>query len=804
MKASAVVTGFSTPLPVETAGEPAAAGDALPAAEELTVLLAALLVVAAPPAALVVAAALVLAALVVAAALLLAEDVLLLVAACVVAVGFELPHAASNHDAAPAAVPTRTVRRVTFMLMFRPLPLLVCLAARIAPPQADHVVGLPPFAHARFAAFHCHKSRSDWRIVQGELQPGIWSASCVPALTYIPPRGTIAPAMNDEAPPAKPASEGQAVMVTPARRQYLALKEQHPDTILFFQIGDFYETFDDDAKVVARDAEVHLTSKDFGRAGRVPLAGVPVRAIDAYLRKLLAKGHRVAVCDQVSEAGHGLVERAIVRVVTPGTLIEPQLLRERENTYLAAVAHGKSETALAYVDVSTGEFAVTMLAGPEREAALAAELGRLAPAEVLAPAGQADLPGGWHVAPRARADFAPEDAADRLCAHFGVRSLEGYGCADLPLACGAAAAILAYLREYNPRLLAGLRGLHTYDTSAFMVLDAQTRRNLELVRGGRGPRGGRGLLGVLDATRTAPGGRLLRRWLSQPLLDPSALAARHDAGEEFLAQPAMRGEGRVILGQLGDLERLTGRMTAGTVGPRELHALRASLGQIAPLAESRAAATAPLTARCRDALDPCSDVADLIERAVAGAHEGRRIRPGFDAELDALVDGARDARRWIADLERRERERTKIRSLKVGYNKVFGYYLEVTKPNLAHVPADYLRKQTLSHCERFITPELKECEARINDAESRIAALEDAIYARLLDDLAVSAPRLLAVAAASAQLDVLAAFAEVADQRGYTRPALDTSTALHIRAGRHPTVEAALEQHAFIPNDLDL
>ncbi|MGN6361998.1 MAG: DNA mismatch repair protein MutS, partial [Thermomicrobiales bacterium] len=217
-----------------------------------------------------------------------------------------------------------------------------------------------------------------------------------------------------------------------------------------------------------------------------------------------------------------------------------------------------------------------------------------------------------------------------------------------------------------------------------------------------------------------------------------------------------------------------------------------------------AAATAPLTARCRDALDPCPDVADLIERAVAGAHEGRRIRPGFDAELDALVDGARDARRWIADLERRERERTKIRSLKVGYNKVFGYYLEVTKPNLAHVPADYLRKQTLSHCERFITPELKECEARISDAESRITTVEDAIYARLLDDLAESAPRLLAVAAASAQLDVLAAFAEVADQRGYTRPALDTSTALHIRAGRHPTVEAALEQHAFIPNDLDL
>ena len=593
-------------------------------------------------------------------------------------------------------------------------------------------------------------------------------------------------------------------MVTPARQQYLTLKEQYPDALLFFQIGDFFETFDDDARIVARDAEVHLTSKDFGRAGRVPLAGVPLRALDAYLRKLLAKGHRVAVCEQVSEAGHGLVERAITRIVTPGTLIEPQLLRERENTYLASVNFGRAGAALAYVDVSTGEFAVAPFAGPEWEAALAAELTRLGPAETLVPRDAPPLPGGRQGTTRERAPFDGEDGADALKAHFGVASLEAYGCQDLPLACGAAAAILDYLREYNARLLAGLRGLATYHTGDYMALDGQTRRNLELLRSGRAAHGGRGLLGVLDRSCTAGGGRLLRRWLSQPLLDLAALRARHDAVAGFVDDAATRAEARAALNRIGDLERLTGRIVAGTGSPRDLHGLRATLGVVPELRAALASLDLELVATLRERLDPCADVAEIVERAIAGVQEGRRIRPGYDAELDGLIDGIRDARLWIAELERRERERTKIKSLKVGYNKIFGYYLEVTNPNLALVPPEYIRKQTLTSCERYITPELKEFEARIADAEGQINAVEEAIYQRVLGELAEQAPRLLATATATAHLDVLAAFAEVAERQGYVRPILDEGRALRVRAGRHPTVEAAVERHTFIPNDLDL
>ncbi len=591
---------------------------------------------------------------------------------------------------------------------------------------------------------------------------------------------------------------------TPARRQYLTLKEQYPDAILFFQVGDFYETFDDDARIVSRDAEVHLTSKDFGRSGRVPLAGIPVRALDTYLRRLLAKGHRVAVCEQVSEAGHGLVERAITRIVTPGTLLEPQLLRERENTYLAAVNYGRDSAALAYVDVSTGEFAAAPFVGPEREAALTAELVRLNPAEVLVPRDAPPLPDERQATTRERAPFDGEDGIAALKAHFGVASLEAYGCQDLPLACGAAAAILDYLREYNARLLAGLRGLATYHTGDYMTLDGQTRRNLELMRSGRTASGGRGLLGVLDRSSTAGGGRLLRRWLSQPLLDLAALAVRHDAVAEFVEQAAARSAARVALNRIGDLERLTGRMVAGTSNPRDLHSLRLSLGVVPELRAALEPLDTDFVATLRERLDPCADVADIVERAIAGVQEGRRIRPGYDAELDGLIDGIRDARLWIAELERRERERTKIKSLKVGYNKIFGYYLEITNPNLPLVPPEYIRKQTLTSCERYITPELKEFEARIADAEGQINAVEESIYLRVLGELAEQAPRLLGTAAAIAQVDVVAAFAEVAERQGYVRPILDAGRALHIRAGRHPTVEAAVERHTFIPNDVDL
>ncbi len=603
-------------------------------------------------------------------------------------------------------------------------------------------------------------------------------------------------------------------MVTPARRQYLALKEQYPDAILLYQMGDFYETFDEDAKIVARDAEVHLTSKEFGRDGRVPLAGMPVRALDAYLRRLIGKGHRVAVCDQVSEAGHGLVERAVTRVVTPGTIAEPRLLAERENNFLAAVlfGHDGAGAALTYLDVSTGEFATIPFAGPDARGALLQELGRLNPAELLLPEGMPDLPGPWHTTRREARAFDTEAGAEALRAHFGVRSLEGYGCHDLPLTWGAAGATLDYLRENDPRLLAAVGALRTEAAGDYMALDGQTRRNLELTRGGRGgiaERGarqsrGQGLLGVIDQTRTAVGGRLLRRWLSQPLLDLAALAARHEAVAEFVADAGARDACRAHLGRMGDLERLTGRVVTGRAAPRELQRLRATLEILPHLRAALAPLGAPLVARLREAIVPCDEIAALIARALADPHDERRIRPGYSADLDALLDGTREARRFIAELEQRERERTGIKSLKVGFNKVFGYYLEVSRPNLSRVPADYLRKQTLANCERFITPELKEHEARISDAEGQIAAKEEEVYLALLADLARDAPRFLAIAGAVARIDVLGGFAEVAARQGYARPTLDDGPALRIRAGRHPTVEAALDRHSFIPNDVEL
>src|SRR4051812_21118661 len=383
-------------------------------------------------------------------------------------------------------------------------------------------------------------------------------------------------------------------MPTPARQQYLALKAQHPDALLWFRMGDFYELFDDDALVAARELHLTLTSREFGRGERVPMAGVPHHASDAYLARLVSKGHRVAVAEQVSPPGHGLVERVITRVVTAGTAIGPNLLPARGDNYLAAVVRGPAGRGgsapgahgPAYVDVTTGEFAVAELRGPAAAVSLEGEMSRLAPAECLVPwdqAGALALPG-----PSTRYDawrFEPDAARDRLLRQFGVRSLEGFGCAELPLALGAAGAVLAYLEETNPAVLPLLGGLRTYHTDAFMVLDAHTRRNLELTRGARSGTAEGSLLAVLDATRTPMGGRLLRRFLGQPLLDLDAIVARQDAVDALLARAPLRAELLGRLGAMGDLERWTSRALQGVAGARELLALRELLAGVEPLRE---------------------------------------------------------------------------------------------------------------------------------------------------------------------------------------------------------------------------
>jgi DNA mismatch repair protein MutS len=600
---------------------------------------------------------------------------------------------------------------------------------------------------------------------------------------------------------------------TPIRRQYERLKAEHPGCLLLFQLGDFFESFEEDAAALSQVCGVTLTSRELGKGDRVALAGVPCTRLEHYLARLIEAGLHVAVAEQIGEAGSGLVDRAVTRVVTPGTLAEPGLLREKENNYLAAVVRGRAGIGLAYVDVSTGEFACVQLDGDEAETRMRVELERLGPAEVLAPEGQAtDLPPIGHLTVCQPWRFDEAAARDRLTGHLGVLSLEAFGCAHLPLATGAAGAILSYLEENNSRLLPTLTGLRTYTTAGGMALDGYTRRNLELLRSARTGRVEGSLLSVLDRTRTPMGGRLLRRWIAQPLLELREVERRLDAVAALVASDPLRRELRALLARVGDLERGIGRVAQGAVTARELLDLAESLRvaarlvePIARLGDERLGPRPGAAPSSRPAeVDACPDVAELIGRAIAPPGSGRRIRPGYDRELDGLVDSIAEARRSVAELESAERRRTGIKSLKVGYNKVFGYYLEVTRPNLPHVPGNFQRKQTLVSAERFVTPELKEFEARISRGEERIAALEQAAFDGVLSRIGEQGARLRRLARALAHADVYAALADVARERGYCRPELDEGGGLAIDGARHPVVEAALEPGAFIPNDCHL
>ncbi len=600
-------------------------------------------------------------------------------------------------------------------------------------------------------------------------------------------------------------------MSTPARRQYLQVKSQYPDAILLYQVGDFYETFDEDARVAARELQIVLTARHYGEE-RVPLAGVPLHALENYVGKLVARGYKVAICDQTSETPvKGVVERAVTRILTAGTLSEPNLLPARQNNYLAAVAQGRSQTGLAAVDVSTGEFSVTWFSPEELPTALEAELQRLAPTECLvqeAPRLAFQLPAEtMTVTPCPAYFFELEAASERLCGHFQTRSLEAYGCAQVPMAIAAAGAIVAYLEKMNVRLLSLLTGLRSYQTTSYMVLDAHTQRNLDLLQSARGETVQGSLLGVLDRTLTPMGARLLRRSLTRPLLDLTELHARLESIEELYESPALRSRFTISLQRLGDMERIAGRIRQGTAVPREVLALREYLQVVPQLADLLRGCDASLLNECANRLDACPEVGDLIGRALTRGDaeeresDGRLIRAGFHPELDQLIASIRDSRRWMLTLEARERERTGITRLKVGFNKVFGYYIEVSNGRLSQVPADYMRKQTLTNAERFITPEMKEHEARILSAEERIEELERSIYTDVLRQLSVHYERLMATAGTIALIDMLLSLAEVAAHQGYTRPILDQSGEIEIVGGRHPVVEYALDGDVFIPND---
>jgi DNA mismatch repair protein MutS len=587
---------------------------------------------------------------------------------------------------------------------------------------------------------------------------------------------------------------------TPIRRQYLKIKQQYPQAIVLFRLGDFYETFDEDAKLTSRELEIVLTSREMGKGHKVPMAGIPYHALENYLARLISRGYKVAICEQVTKPGQtkGLVEREVVRLVTPGTVVEPGLLYSKANNYLVSLALGEDGIGLAYVDITTGEFATTRLP-PHR---LVPELERLKPSEIITPE-SAQLPDSGFKASLTRLEdywFELETASRTLLDHFGVATLDGYGCGHLPLAVRAAGAVIHYLGEAQKGVLGQLSHLTTYTTDAFMALDVQTQRNLELFQSSRSGTASGSLLASIDLTKTAMGGRLLRRWLGQPLLDIKELNKRQEATGWFADNTMARNQVISSFSEVADIERLINRVKGGIAIPRELIALRRSLEaipQLAKLLES--------IAWLKNSLKPCPEVIDLISKAIVESpgslEQGGVIRPGFSEELDNLRSSSKNAKQYLADLERTEREKTGIKSLKVGFNKVFGYYIEVSKPNLSQVPQEYIRKQTLVNGERFFTPELKEYESLILNAQDRISELESQLFRQVCQQVGAESERISASASALADIDAFSALAEVAVRHSYVRPTLTNGNSIEISGGRHPVVERTLDEGSFVPND---
>ncbi len=593
---------------------------------------------------------------------------------------------------------------------------------------------------------------------------------------------------------------------TPLMRQYQAAKQQVPGALLLFRLGDFYELFYDDAVTAARELEITLTSRNKERGDAIPMCGVPYHAADGYIARLIQRGYRIAICEQMEEAGPGkkLVRREVTRVVTPGTVTDSALLRSHENNYLAAVFTKLGRSGLAYADLSTGEFRTTE-ASPED---VLATLETLNVREVLHPDG---LPSGATCleTPIDSWVFGADYAGRQILETFRLHSLDGCGLTDKPLAAAAAGALVHYLRETQKSALGHLNRPGFYQRHDHMVLDAATVRNLELVEPlFAGESRDATLIHVLDKTCTGMGGRLLRRRLLNPSCERAEMEARLDAVAELSGKVIIRNDLRKALGGVQDLERLLAKLTLGTAGPREMLALGRSLAQLPQVADITAKLQA---AELTHEIDCLSEVRERILKAIAdeppvNLADGGTIRDGCNAELDELRDISRNSRQYIAAIETRERGRTGIQSLKVRFNNVFGYYIEISKANLAAAPADYERKQTLANAERFTTPELKELEGKVLAAEEKILTLERELFNELRTYAAGFADRIKATAATIASLDVHATLAQIAVENRYQRPRFSDSGEMRIDAGRHPVIEKLTEKEAsrFIPNDLYL
>jgi DNA mismatch repair protein MutS len=606
---------------------------------------------------------------------------------------------------------------------------------------------------------------------------------------------------------------------TPLMQQWRDAKSRHPDALVFIRVGDFYEMFYEDAEEGSRLLGLTLTARNNGGAANVPLAGVPARARDDYLEKLVRLGRRVAVCEQVEDPADakGIVRREVTETVTPGAVLSDALLTERRNNHLVALVDAGTDIAIAAADVSTGELVATMVSAD----ALETELARWEAAELLLPAtwDGRDVP----VAARVSRTYRPawlfdhEAGRDEIKRRYGVHSLEGFGFqpGEEQLV-GVLGALLAYLGDVQPLSLQTLRTPRVERARDAMPLDEMTRRNLELVeplRADAGASSGKAasatLIGAIDETLTPMGARMLRRWILRPLVDASAIRARHDAVAESLTDSGMRRDARSALREVRDLERLAGKVAAGRITPREMRALATSLQHVAVARGPIANAGTSLLRELHASMDPLAELCERIDSAISDdppalLSDGGAIREGWSSELDelrALRDGATD---YIAQLQVRERERSGISSLKIGYNKVFGYYIEITNANSDRVPSDYERKQTLANAERYVTPELKEWEGRSLDAEDRTLTLEAELFTALRREVASHLTRIQTTASAVAMLDVIVAFAQLAERRDYVRPIMHDGFSLSITAGRHPVVETMMARETFIPNDVVL
>jgi DNA mismatch repair protein MutS len=601
-------------------------------------------------------------------------------------------------------------------------------------------------------------------------------------------------------------------METPIRRQYLEIKAKHQDSILLFRLGDFYEAFDEDAKLLARELNIALTSRSMGKDNRVPLAGVPHFVLDKHLATLISKGHRVAICEQTSinpvkgKDGKKLIQREVVRIVTAGTIIEPQLLDSKTNNYLVSFISDGNRAGIAYADITTGDFAATEI---ENRFAIA-ELQRLAPAEIIIAKSEEDFSnrGLTQFVTKSDAEnFVFENAVKTLLSHFNSKTLKPFGLENLPLAVSAAGALISYLHTTQASMSEHLTRLTTYDSQAYMLLDNRTLQNLEIFQSSSG----RSLLSVIDNTKTAMGGRLLRKWLRQPLLESAEVFRRQEHVGWFKKNSDERKLLQQTLSDVKDLERLSSRAKANFLSAYEMLAFGKSI-ELIPKIKKVLQYDAIRFGQLLTHLPECAEVSDLIRAGISNELPSRYsdqvgfIREGFSAELDKLRATLRDGKTFLADLEKRERARTGIKSLRVGFNKVFGYYIEVTKPNLHLIPADFTRKQTLIPSERFVTLELKEHESLVLHAQERIAELENNLFRQICLEVSKQRPQILLAASTIAYLDAICSLADVAAEYNYSRPTVNETSLLRIKNGRHPVAENILREQNldFIANDAAL